>query len=151
MPVTPVAAVASAKPGSFDQRSQPITLMRGSSVSRIDAHALDRARRRALAAADLRAFERGPGGARAGEQPAAVAEHDLRIGADVDEQRHRVGQIRPLGEDDAGGIGADVPRDARQHVDARVAVNGEVDLGRPERQRANRSRARTARRRARAG
>jgi len=33
MPVTPVAAVASAKPGSSDHRSQPITLSRGSSVS----------------------------------------------------------------------------------------------------------------------
>ena len=34
MPVTPVARVASAKPGSSDQSSQPITLKRGSSVSR---------------------------------------------------------------------------------------------------------------------
>ena len=58
----------------------------------IDAHALDRARRGALAAADLRAFERGPGRTRAGEQPVAIAEHDLGIGADVDQQRHfRVG------------------------------------------------------------
>ena len=135
MPVTPVAAVASAKPGSFDHRSQPITLMRGSSVAAIDAHALDRARRGALAAADLRAFERGSGRARAGEQPAAVAEDDLGVGADVDQQRHRIRQIGPLGEHDARGVGADVPGDARQHVDARVAVNREVDLGRPQRQR----------------
>ena len=33
MPVTPVFCVASAKPGSSDQRSEPITLKRGSSVS----------------------------------------------------------------------------------------------------------------------
>ena len=33
-PVTPVVAVASAKPGSSDQKSQPITLKRGSSVAR---------------------------------------------------------------------------------------------------------------------
>ena len=33
-PVTPSDAVASAKPGSSDQRSEPITLKRGSSVSR---------------------------------------------------------------------------------------------------------------------
>ena len=33
MPVTPVAAVAAAKPGSSDQSSQPITLNRGSSVA----------------------------------------------------------------------------------------------------------------------
>ena len=34
MPVTPVLPVASAKPGSSDHSSQPITLKRGSSVSR---------------------------------------------------------------------------------------------------------------------
>ena len=34
MPVTPIGAIASAKPGSSDQRSQPITLKRGSSVAR---------------------------------------------------------------------------------------------------------------------
>ena len=135
MPVTPVAAVASAKPGSFDQQLAADHLDARLERDGIDAHALDRARGRALAAADLRAFERGSGGTRAGEEPAAIAEDDLRIGADVDEQRHRVGQIRPFGEDDAGGVGADVPGDARQHVDARVAVNGEVDLGRPKRQR----------------
>ena len=47
-----------------------MTLKRGSSVSRIDAHALDGAGRRALAAADLRAFERGTGRARAGQRGA---------------------------------------------------------------------------------
>ncbi len=52
IPVTPVAAVAEAKPGSFDQRSQPITCARLERLP-IDAHALDRARRGALAAADL--------------------------------------------------------------------------------------------------
>jgi hypothetical protein len=33
MPVTPVSFVASAKPGSVDQRSEPMTLKRGSFVS----------------------------------------------------------------------------------------------------------------------
>ena len=33
MPVTPVAAVAAAKPASSDHRSQPITLTRGSRVA----------------------------------------------------------------------------------------------------------------------
>ncbi len=86
----------------------------------IDAHALDGAGRRALAAADLRALEGGAGRARAGEQPLAVAEHDLGIGADVDQQRDLVAEVRPLGEDHAGGVGADVAGDAGQHVDARV-------------------------------
>ena len=102
---------------------------------RIDAHALDGARRRALAAADLRALEGRTGRARAGEQALVVAEHDLGIGADVDEQRHLLGEVRALGQHDAGGVGADVAGDAGQHVDARVAMDGEVDLGRPHRQR----------------
>ena len=89
----------------------------------------------ALAAADLRAFERGTGGTRAREEAAAVAEDDLGVGADVDQQRHRIRQIGPLGQHHARGIRADVPGDARQHVDACVPVNGEVDLGRPEGQR----------------
>ncbi len=87
MPVTPGSAVASAKPGSSDQSSQPITLKRGSSVAAVDAHPLDRARRRALAAADLRALEGRAGRARGGEQPVAVAQHDLGVRADVDDQR----------------------------------------------------------------
>jgi hypothetical protein len=36
----------------------------------------------------------------------AVAEHDLGVGADIDQQRHRVIEIRPLGEHHAGGVGA---------------------------------------------
>ena len=67
-----------------------MTLKRGSSVCGIDAHALDGAGRGALAAGDLRALEGRAGRARAGEQPLAVAEHDLGVGADVDEQRDLV-------------------------------------------------------------
>ena len=89
MPVTPVSAVASAKPGSSDQASTPMTRKRGSSVVAVDADALDGARRGALAAADLGALERRPGRARRGEQPVAVAEHDLGVRADVDDERHR--------------------------------------------------------------
>ena len=90
MPVTPILPVAAAKPSSSDQRSQPITLKRGSSVVPVDPHPLDRARRRPLAAGDLRALEGRAGRRRAGQQPVAVAEHDLGIGADVDHQRHLV-------------------------------------------------------------
>ena len=80
---------------------------------RVDPHALDRARRGALAAADLRPLERRPGRARRGEQPVAVAEHDLGVRADVDDQVDLVAEIRRLGEDHAGRIGADVARRCR--------------------------------------
>ena len=55
----------------------------------VDADALDGAGRGALAAADLGALERGAGRARRREQPVAVAQHDLGVRADVDDERHR--------------------------------------------------------------
>ena len=101
---------------------------------RVDAHALDRPGRGALAAADLRALEGRSRGAGAGEQPAAVAEHDLRVGADVHQQRELIGQVGALGEDDAGGIRADVAGDAGQGVDARAGIEVQADLARLEAQ-----------------
>ena len=67
----------------------------------VDAHALDRARRRALAAGNLRALEGRAGRRGAGEQPLAIAEHDLGVGADVDQKRQLVLEMRALGEHDA--------------------------------------------------
>ena len=85
-PVTPVGAVASEKPGSSDQRSQPITLKRGSSVSRS-------IRTRSIAPGAARwpqeicaPSKAGPVGEEQASRPLAVAEHDFRIGADVDDQ-----------------------------------------------------------------
>ena len=96
----------------------------------IDAHALDRAGRGPLAAADLRALEGRARRARGGEEPIAVAEHDLGVRADVDDQVDLVAQVRPLGEDHARGVGADVARDAGQHVGAGAGMDGEAELGR---------------------
>ena len=124
-PVTPVAAVASAKPGSSDQRSQPMTLKRGSSVSRsmrTRSMAPGAARWPQLICAPSKA---GPVGTRAGDQPPAVAEHDLGIGADIHQQGHPVAEIGPLGQHHAGRVGAHMAGDAGQHVDARVAVEPE--------------------------
>ena len=98
---------------------------------RIDAQPLDGARRGALAATDLRALERRSRRAGAGEQAMAVAEHDLGVGAYIDQQRHFVRQIGPLGQDDARRVGTDMTGDARQHVDARVGVDREIELARP--------------------
>ena len=87
-PVTPVDATAASKPGSSLHGSTPITLTRASQRLRVDAHALDGAGRRPLSAADLGAFERRSGRARRGELPVAIAEHDLGVGADVDDEPH---------------------------------------------------------------
>ncbi len=83
----------------------------------VDPDALDRTRRGSLSRRDLRALERGPGGGRGGEQPLAVAQHDLRVRADVDDEPNLAfGPMRRLGKDHAGRVGADVARDAGQHV-----------------------------------
>jgi hypothetical protein len=59
----------------------------------IDAHAFDRTGGGALAARQLRAFERGTGRARRGIEPLAVAEHDLGVGADVDDTTSSRGAV----------------------------------------------------------
>ena len=97
---------ASAKPGSSDHGSTPMTRKRGSSVVAVDADPLDGAGRGALAADDLGALEGRAGRARRGEQPAPVAEHDLGVRADVDDERHPLGVVRLLGQDHAGRVGA---------------------------------------------
>ena len=105
-----------------------MTLKRASRRRGINAHALDGTGSGALAAADLRALERRPRGARAGEQALPVAEHDLGVGADVDQQRELVGQVGALGEDHAGGVGADVAGDAGQGVDARAGMQRQSEF-----------------------
>ena len=96
----------------------------------VDAHPLDRARGRTLAGLDLRAFEGGAGRRGRGQQPRAVAEHDLGIGADIDDQHRLVRPVRGFGKDHARRIGADVARDAGQDVDARTRIDVEVDVAR---------------------
>ena len=88
----------------------------------VDPHALDRAGRRPLAAADLGALEGRAGRARGGEQPVAVAEDDLGVRADVDDEGRPGRPVRRLGQDDAGRVRADVAGDARQDVDAGAGV-----------------------------
>ena len=97
---------------------------------RIDPDPLDGARCGPLAAAYLGAFERRAGGARRREHPFTVAEHDLGVGADVHDEAELVAQVRRLGEDDARGIGAHVPRHAREHVGARARMETEIERAR---------------------
>ena len=94
----------------------------------VDPDALDGARRRALAAADLGALEGRAGRARRGEQPSLVAEDDLGVRADVDDERHPLRLVGLLGEDDPGRVGADVTGDARQDVDARAGMGAQAEL-----------------------
>ena len=94
----------------------------------VDPDPLDRAGRGALAAADLGALERRAGRARRGEESAPVAQHDLGVRADVHDQRQAIGLVRLLGEDHAGRVGAHVPGDAWQEVDASAGVRDEPEL-----------------------
>ena len=89
-PVTPVLAVACGEARLVRPEVAADHLEARLERLAIDAHALDRAGRGALAAGNLRALERRAGRRRAGEQPLAIAEHDLGVGADVDEQRQLV-------------------------------------------------------------
>ena len=97
----------------------------------VDADAFDRTGRGSLATADLRSLERRPRRAGRGEHPVAVAEHDLRVRPDVDDQVHGLLLVRRLGQDHARGVRADVSGDARQQVHARPGVDVQVDVGRP--------------------
>ena len=93
-PVMPLAAIASSKPGSSDHRSEPITLKRGSSVSRsmrTRSIAPGAARCPQLICAPSKA---GPVGLEQATSRCAVAEHDFGVGADIDQQRQLVGRDR---------------------------------------------------------
>ena len=65
----------------------------------------------------LCALEGGPGGAGGGEHPTVACQHDLGVGAHVDDQPHSFTQMRAGGEHDGGGVGTHMPCYARQHVD----------------------------------
>src|SRR4029079_18565494 len=55
----------------------------------VDAHPLDGTRRGPLPGADLGSLERWTGRAAGCQQSIAVAEHDLGVRADIDDERHR--------------------------------------------------------------
>ena len=100
-------------------------------VQAVDAHAFDRARRRALAAGDLSALEGRAGRRGAGEQPLAGAEHDLGVGADVDEKGQLVLEVRTLRQHDPGGVRADMAGDAGQGVGEGPGRDFKAELARP--------------------
>ena len=88
MPVTPSRRTTLSKPGSSDQRGDPMTRNRGSSVSRsirTRSIAPGAARWPPLICAPSNA---GPVGLEAASSRSLVAEHDLGVRADVDGQAH---------------------------------------------------------------
>ena len=129
------AAVVGGNAGSSDQRSQPMTRKRGSRVAGSIST-------RSIAPGAARWPEEicapskaGPVGEEQASTLLAVAEQDLGVGADVDDQHQLVRLVRRLGERHGGGVGADVAGDAGQDVDAGVRVQAELDLLGPEVQR----------------
>ena len=122
IPVTPVAAVASANPSSSDQRSQPMTLTLTSSVSR-----------------SMRTRSIAPGAAR---WPASICAPSKAgpVGDDAASSRSLlpstisalvptstissfIGPVRGFGQHHASRVGPHVAGDAGQHVDARAGVD----------------------------
>ena len=71
----------------------------------------------AHAAGQPGAFEGRAGGGGAGDQTAAVDEHDLAVGADIDKKRGPRGVGKAGGENPRRNVGADVGGQAGQRVD----------------------------------
>ena len=92
----------------------------------VDPDPLDRAGSSPLATGDLGSLEGRPGRRRGGQQPVSIAEHDLRVGADVDQQGQRVAVVRPLREHHRRRVGPHVPGDAGGCVDPRARVHPEA-------------------------
>ena len=118
----------------------------------VDPHALDRAGRGALAAADLRTLERRPGRAGRGEQALPVPEHDLGVRADVDDQVHLVDAGAAPRRGSRPAVSAPTwPAMHGQHVHAGAGDARAARARAPAGAAPRRRRARTARRRARSG
>ena len=131
MPVTPIAAIDVGKArlvrpeiaaDHFEARLQRFA---------IDAHALDGAGRGALAAGNLRALESRAGRRGAGDEAILIAEYEFGIGADIDQQSEFIAQIRPFGEHDGGGVGADMAGNAGQAIDESAGRDIEAEFARP--------------------
>ncbi len=94
----------------------------------VDAHPLDGTSSCSLTARDLGTLEGRAGGARRGELALRAAEHDLGIGADVDEQLPLVAAVRAFGEHRRRGVGTNVTGDARTDEDPRGReLQSEID------------------------
>ena len=86
-----------------------------------------------MTAADLGTFEGRTGRAGAGQHALVVAEDDLGVGTDVNQQADLIGKVGALSQYHAGSIGTNMPGDARQHVNPGIAMYQEINLHRPQR------------------
>ena len=93
-----------------------------------EIRAANRNGRGTLAAGDLCSLEGRAGRRRGGDDPFPVAENDLGVGADVDEQRHLLVEVGPLRENHARGIRADMPGDTGQHIGIGAGIKPNVEL-----------------------
>jgi len=97
---------------------------------RVDAHALDGARRRAHTVANLRALERGTGRAGRGEELFGIAQEQFSVGADVHDEPDFVlrGLVRLFGQDDAHVVRADMPGLDGEHMRLRAWREAQSEL-----------------------
>ena len=89
----------------------------------INSHALNRARRGALAGGKLCPFKSRPRRRRACQQTFFVAEDDFGIGADINNKRHFIVQMRGFGKHDTSRIRTHMACDAGQQIDERTRRN----------------------------
>ena len=75
-------------------------------------------------ALDRGALERGPGRGGRGQQPVPVAQDDLAVGADVDEQAHPGVPVHPAGQQPGRDVAADVGAERGEHHRAAPRVHG---------------------------
>ncbi len=94
---------------------------------RVDADALDGARGGPHAELDVGAFEGRAGGARGGQHPRAVAQHELAVGADVEDQQHFVLLVGLFGDDHAYVVRPDEAGLDRQDVQAAAPAELQPD------------------------
>ena len=88
----------------------------------VDADALDRAWRRPHAELDVGPLERRSGRARSRQHAVAVTQHELPVGADVDDEQHVVLVVGLLGDEHSHVVGSDEPGLHRQHVQPAARV-----------------------------
>ena len=90
---------------------------------------LDRALGSAHPAPDGRALECWPGGRCGGQQPVPVAEHDLAVGADVDEQPGPGVPVHARGEQPGCDVAAHVGAERGEHERPRPRMNRDCQVG----------------------
>ena len=125
-------ATASTRPDPHSPCGSTSPITPSSSVVGAHLHDLDRARRRPHAAPDRGALERRAGRGGGGEEPVAVAEHELAVRADVQEQPHPRVAVHPRGQEPGDDVAADVSAEGGEDHRPGAVVDLDPDLGRQD-------------------